>query len=367
MSKVIATRAIRGAHQLVNRAEMELDRALEEKGPDRRVEFPNTGYFLPISHGILGMSIETLGGFKDLLDEAKKLLPPVPDRVFGFVLAFGLVDDLKHAQAAGAINYGFPTIADPDIGQILSSGICTYEHVASPVPPDKIVAKAIEVRGLKVTVSKVPIPVPYGPAFQGERVRAKDTSAELGGNANPGFEYVTSKGLDEVEDGKIEVIGPEIDDIEEGQKLPVGIWVEVAGRDMQTDLEPILERQIHDLINVAHGVFHMGQRDINWIRVSKKAKAKGFKFRHFGSILHAKLHGEYGKVFDKLQVKIYTGRGSIRASQSCADCLSAKKCPGGRYDRRVRGYLLLLRSLPILCSESYLYHHSRAFRPLRQL
>jgi hypothetical protein len=307
MSKVIATRAIRGAHQLVNRAEMELDRALEEKGPDRRVEFPNTGYFLPISHGILGMSIETLGGFKDLLDEAKKLLPPVPDRVFGFVLAFGLVDDLKHAQAAGAINYGFPTIADPDIGQILSSGICTYEHVASPVPPDKIVAKAIE------------------------------------------------------------VIGPEINDIEEGQKLPVGIWVEVAGRDMQTDLEPILERQIHDLINVAHGVFHMGQRDINWIRVSKKAKAKGFKFRHFGSILHAKLHGEYGKVFDKLQVKIYTGRGSIRASQSCADCLSAKKCPGGRYDRRVRGYLLLLRSLPILCSESYLYHHSRAFRPLRQL
>ena len=475
MSKIIATKAIRGAHALVSRAGKELTQALEEKGPDTRVEFPNTAYFLPVSHGILGMNIETLGGLIGLLEEAKRLLPAIPDerlwlpylgntldagmatlfadeiieaikytrdplpylpelnpgngclwlgaandvilrergiefvdgtapgfaacvgccptnevavqvarelqeknlyvfmsaanngksmaqqlqeegiemgwetrlvpfgddvtatihalgfatraalsfggarsgdyqrilrynknRVFAFVLAFGEVDDLKHAQAAGAINYGFPTISETDIGQILPSGICTYEHVVSPVSPDKIVAKAIEVRGLKVTISKVPIPVPYGPAFQGERVRAQDTSAELGGSTMPGFEFVTSRKLDEVEDGKIEVIGPEIDDIEEGGKLPIGIWVEVAGRTMQTDFEPILERQIHDLINGAHGVFHMGQRDINWIRISKEAMLKGFKFRHLGAILHAKLHGEYGKVFDKLQVRIFT-------------------------------------------------------------
>jgi acetyl-CoA synthase len=397
MSKIIATKAIRGAHTLVGRAEKELLQAVEEKGPDTRVEFPNTAYYLPISHGMLGMRIETLDGLKELLAQAKKLLPPVPDdelwlpylgnaldagmaalfadeiieavkytrdplpylpelnpdndhlwlgaandvilrergiefvdgtapgfaacvgccpsnevavavarelqeknlyvfmsaandgrsmahqlqeegiemgwetrlvpfgddvtatihalgfatraalsfggaqpgdfdrvlrynknRVFAFVLAFGPVDDLKHAQAAGAINFGFPTIAETDIGQILPTGVCTYEHVVSPVAPAKIVAKAIEVRGLKVTVSKVPIPVPYGPAFQGERVRAQDTRAELGGSTLPGFEFVTTMGLDEVEDGRIEVVGPEIDDIEPGGKLPVGIWVEVA-------------------------------------------------------------------------------------------------------------------------------------------
>ena len=55
------------------------------------------------------------------------------NRVFAFVLAFGPVDDEKHAQAAGAINYGFPTIADTDIDRILPTGICTYEHVVSPV------------------------------------------------------------------------------------------------------------------------------------------------------------------------------------------------------------------------------------------
>jgi acetyl-CoA synthase len=109
-----------------------------------------------------------------------------------------------------------------------------------------------------------------------------------------------------VEDGKIEVIGPEIDHVDEGTHLPLAIWAEVAGREMQTDFEPILERHIHDLINCAHGIWHMGQRDINWVRISKEAREKGFKFSHFGSILHAKFHGEFGKIFDKVQIKIYT-------------------------------------------------------------
>jgi acetyl-CoA synthase len=475
MSKVIATKAIRGAHKLVGRAEKELLQAIEKKGPQTKVEFPNTGYFLPISYGILGLQVETLEGLLKLLEEAKKLLPPLPDeklwlpylghtldagmatlfadeiieaikytedplpyltapnpmdgqlwlgaandvimrergiefvdgtapgfaacvgycptnemavkiarelqeknlyvfmaaetdgkclakqlqeegiqmgwdtrlvpfgadvtatihalgfatraalsfggaqpgdfqrilrynknRIFAFVLALGPVDDEKHAQAAGAINYGFPTIADTDIDQILPTGVCTYEHVVSPVPLDKIVAKAIEVRGLKISITKVPIPVPYGPAFQGERVRKDDMYVELAGQSSPGFEFLTTKNTDEVEDGRTEVSGPEIDEIEEGSQIPLGIWVDVAGREMQLDFEPILERQIHDFINCANGVFHMGQRDINWIRISKEAKEKGFTFAHFGSIIHAKLHGEFGKIVDKVQVKVYT-------------------------------------------------------------
>ncbi len=481
MSKIIATRAIRGAHKLVARAERELLRAIEEKGPDTRVEFPNTGYYLPISHGILGLRIETLGGLRELLDEAKKLLPGIPsddlwlpylgntldagmatlfadeiieaikytqsprpylaetsprdgqlwlgaandvimrergiefvdntapgfaacvgycptnemavriarelqeknlyvfmsaatdgksmarqlaeegiemgwetrlvpfgddvtatihalgfstrvalsfggaqpgdyqrvlrynkNRVFAFVLALGPVDDEKHAQAAGAINYGFPTISNTDIDSILPTGICTYEHVVSPVPLEKIVSKAIEVRGLKISVTKVPIPVPFGPAFQGERVRKEDMYVELAGTDMPGFEYLSGRPLEEVEDGKIEVIGPEIEDVTEGGQLPLTIWVEVAGRQMQPDFEPILERRLHDFMNMAHGIFHMGQRDINWVRVSKEAKGSGFRFRHFGSIIHAKLHGEFGKIVDKVQVRIYTREKEVR-------------------------------------------------------
>lgn len=475
MSRLIATRAIRGAHKLVSRAEAELKQAIKEKGPQTKVEFPNTGYYLPISYGILGLKVETLEGLQRLLEEAKKLLPAIPseklwlpylgatldagmatlfadeiiealkyiqnplpylpepnpdeehlwlgaandvilrergiefvdgtapgfaacigycpdnktavriarelqeknlyvfmssatdgksmarqlqeegiqmgwptrlvpfgedvtacihslgfatrvalsfggvqpgdfrrvllynkNRVFAFVLALGPVDDEKHAQAAGAINYGFPTISETDIDQILPTGICTYEHVVSPVSLEKIVSKAIEVRGLKITVTKVPIPVPFGPAFQGERIRKEEMFVELGGQTQPGFEYLTTKELDEVEDGRIEIIGPEIDEVEEGSKIPFAIWVDVAGREMQPDFEPILERHIHDFINCANGIFHMGQRDIPWLRISKEAKEKGFKFKHLGSIIHAKLHGEFGKIFDKAQIKIYS-------------------------------------------------------------
>ncbi|GAF93266.1 unnamed protein product, partial [marine sediment metagenome] len=65
--------------------------------------------------------------------------------------------------------------------------------------------------------------------------------------------------MEEVEDGKVEVIGPELADIEPGSRLPLAIAVEVAGREMQDDFEPILERQIHHLINYAQGVMHIGQ------------------------------------------------------------------------------------------------------------
>jgi acetyl-CoA synthase len=75
---------------------------------------------------------------------------------------------------------------------------------------------------------------------------------------------------------------------------------------MQDDYEPILERQIHHLINYAQGAMHIGQRDIAWLRVAKQAVEKGFKLEHIGTILHAKLHQDFGRIFDKIQIKIYT-------------------------------------------------------------
>ena len=183
----------------------------------------------------------------------RKLLIYNKDRIFAFVMALGEVTDEWYANAAGAINFGFPTIADSDIPQVLPTGICTYEHVVSNVSHKEIVSKAIEVRGLKVTVSEIPVPVPYGPAFEGERVRKEDLYAEARGEVNPVCEWTTSKPMNEVEDGKVEVIGPDLDDIPEGSQFPLSIVAEVAGRQMQEDFEPILERQIHYVIN--YGLF----------------------------------------------------------------------------------------------------------------
>jgi acetyl-CoA synthase len=234
------------------------------------------------------------------------------DRTFAFVMPLGHVTDEWYANAAGAINWGFPTIADTPIPEVLPTGICTYEHVVSNIPHDQITAKAVEVRGLKVTVSEVPVPVSYGPAFEGERVRGDDIYLEAGGGRTPAVEWITSGRLDKVEDGKVEVIGPEITDVEPPGMLPLAIKCEVAGREMQEDYEPILERQMHHLINYAQGVMHIGQRDIAWIRVSKTAVDKGFRLEHLGKILHAKLHQDFGAIFDKIQVKIYTEEDKVK-------------------------------------------------------
>jgi len=344
MSKLIATSAIRGAHEIVAEAESRLNAAIQKLGPKAPLGFPNTAYYLPVIYAVLGMKVETLGDALPVLERCRKLLPPEPadsfhlpylgqtleagmaaifaeeitealryietqdnayhtgeegpqgswlgaaedmvfrkrgvefvdgtapgfalilgkapttdaalavarelqeknlytflvagddgengqgsiatqltdagvqlgwptrlvplgpttsaavfalgfacrvamsfggvkpgdfkrllhynkDRIFAFVIALGEVTPRWYANAAGAINFGFPTIADTDIPQILPYGVCTYEHVVSSVPIEKIAAKAIEVRGLKVSVARVPIPVAYGPAFEGERVR----------------------------------------------------------------------------------------------------------------------------------------------------------------------------------------------------
>ncbi|MCX5655784.1 MAG: CO dehydrogenase/CO-methylating acetyl-CoA synthase complex subunit beta, partial [Planctomycetota bacterium] len=128
----------------------------------------------------------------------------------------------------------------------------------------------------------------------------------------PAFEWLRSRPLAEVEDGKVEVVGPDVDKLPEGGKMPLGIIVEVAGRKMQPDFEPVLERQIHTYLNHAQGLFHMGQRDINWVRISKEAYKAGFRLAHIGKILHAMLHEHFSSILDKVQVKIYTDERKVQ-------------------------------------------------------
>src|SRR4030066_1222313 len=109
--------------------------------------------------GFATRSALTFGGIS--AGQARDLLLYNRARVFAFVLALGEVDDLKYAAAAGAINYGFPVIADTVIPEILPTGVTTFEHVVS-MPfeeiegkddlerAERIVQKCIEVRGGKL-------------------------------------------------------------------------------------------------------------------------------------------------------------------------------------------------------------------------
>ena len=278
--------------------------------PTRLVSFGPDIYQAVFAIGFACRVAMAFGGIKP--GDFRRNLIYNKDRTYAFVLALGDVTDEWYANAAGAINWGFPTIADTPIPQVLPTGICTYEHVVSNIPHDQIVSKAVEVRGLKVQVAKVPVPVSYGPAFEGERVRGEDIYLEMGGGRTIAVEWTTTRRMEEVEDGKVEVIGPDVMDVPAGTRLYFAMVAEVAGRNFQEDFEPILERQNHHLINQAQGVMHIGQRDIAWIRISKQAVEKGFKLEHIGRIIHAKYHQDFGAIFDKVQIKIYTEEDRVR-------------------------------------------------------
>jgi len=265
--------------------------------------------------GFATRSALTFGGLKP--GQWREILLYNKFRVFAFVVALGEVDDLKYAAAAGAISYGFPTIADTVIPEILPTGVTRYEHVISMPWNEiqaendteraaKLVQACIEVRGVKIKITEVPVPVPYGSAFEGEVVRRADMRVEFGGKHSRAFEYLRMAPMEEVEDGKIEIIGPDFEDVEDAGAMDMALVVEVAGRKMQEDFEPVLERQIHYFVNAASGLQHMGQRDIAWIRISKAAADKGFNLKHFGDILYARLHADFGAIVDKVQVKIVT-------------------------------------------------------------
>jgi acetyl-CoA synthase len=252
----------------------------------------------------------TFGGHKK--GNWKQCLDYTRARIFAFGLGLGKIDDLKYASGAGAINMGFPVICDTPIPEIRPSGVTTYEALVRELDRGRIVETCVEVRGVKVTVSKIDIPVPVAAAFEGETVRKDDMQVQFGGKYTTAFEFLRMRPMDQVEDGKITLVGADCDSVELGGAMPLGMFIEVAGRKMQEDFEPILERQVHTLINHAMGVFHMGQRDITWVRISKNAFASGLRLRHFGELLRGEFLQKFPSLVDKVQVKIFTDQAAMK-------------------------------------------------------
>jgi acetyl-CoA synthase len=254
----------------------------------------------------------TFGGHKR--GEARKCLDYTKRRIHAFGITFGEIPDDWYAMGAGAILMGYPIISDsPTTPEIRPTGVTVREELVVQTDYDQLIPTCIETRAVKVRVEKIDIPVGYAAAFEGERVRKEDMHVQFGYKYSPALEYLRMVDPGEIQDGKIELIGPDIDSVAPGGAMPLGLEVLVAGRKMARDFEGILERQIHRWTSHAMGFMHTGQRDQIWCRVSKKAFDAGFRLRHLGVILHAKLHEEYGGIVDKVAVRIYTDAEQVKA------------------------------------------------------
>jgi acetyl-CoA synthase len=231
--------------------------------------------------------------------DAAGLMKYTFERVPAFVNAFAPLDDVVVACGAGAIALGFPVVSNETENMFR-----VPKSLIQQLDISKWNATSLEARDIKLKITHIDIPVSFASAFEGEIIRRGDMQVEVDGSRVDCFELVQTKEASDVEDHKIEVVGPEIDEIPVGSKISLSYTVEVAGKAMQPDFESVMERKIHSWLNCIEGVMHTGQRDMIRIRISKADFEAGFKFRHLGEVLYAKVKSEFEAVVDKCQVKI---------------------------------------------------------------
>ena len=241
-------------------------------------------------------------------------------RIRAFVNAFDPVTDIVVGAGAGAIAMGFPVITNDtkDMWKVPKSLIIQKNT-------KDFIETSLEARDIKLKITKIDIPVSFSSAFEGEIIRRADMQVDMDGSRLDCFELVRTRDSDEIEDHSIELIGPDIDSVEPESRFPIGYIVEVCGKNMQSDFEPVFERRFHNFVNCAEGVMHTGQRDLIRLRVSKTAFAAGFRAKHIGEILYAKVKSEYESVVDKCQVKIYTKPEDLKKLRAEANEIYTKR------------------------------------------
>ena len=223
------------------------------------------------------------------------------DRIRAFVNAYDYVTDRTVGFGAGAICLGFPVISNAD-----EPNFKIPKSLILQPKLDEWIETSLEARDIKLKITEMDIPVAFNSSFEGEIIRRGDMQFEVYGAKSDSFELVTMKDAAEIEDHKIEVIGPDFDTFELGSTVQMAYIAEVAGKKMQSDFESVIDRKFHAWINCLESIYHTGQREQIRIRISKNAFAEGFRAKHLGEMLWAMIKSEYGEVVDKCQVKVVT-------------------------------------------------------------
>jgi acetyl-CoA decarbonylase/synthase complex subunit beta len=165
-----------------------------------------------------------------------------------------------------------------------------------------------------------------GPQYEGEVVRKEDLYMEFGGPKSAHkFELVTLRKADEIENEKVELIGPDINELQpyddatgKGGTYPIAILLDVAGEELDKDAESIFERKVHMYTNYTQGWYHMNQRDSMWLRMNKDAASKGFNsLKELGEIYNFLFTSEM-PIIEKIQTTIITDEKEIEKMLSQA-------------------------------------------------
>ncbi|MHC1566683.1 MAG: CO dehydrogenase/CO-methylating acetyl-CoA synthase complex subunit beta [Candidatus Syntropharchaeia archaeon] len=115
------------------------------------------------------------------------------------------------------------------------------------------------------------------PRWMGQRIRKGEFHVELGGpkhgyNSLWFIEIVEDE--NDIEDGRIEVVGPEVDEIEEGDSLPFCFWNRYYGKDLTDEYLDNLTRYTYFALEGGEGWMLLNTRDTIWLRLTKESAHK---------------------------------------------------------------------------------------------
>ena len=177
-------------------------------------------------------------------------------------------------------------------------------------------------------VSKIPVDV--GLIYEGERIRKGQNYVDLAGPKSFGAELVQVAPMKDIKDGLVKLEGLDFKGMEEGKVYPFGLRINVAGKDMEEDIEGVFERRVHELSNFIQGYMHLNSRDTIWCRVSKDAVKKGLSLKHVGKSLIDLFKAEWSMIA-KMQVTLYTDHEKVTKFREDARKVYEKR------DSRLRG------------------------------
>ncbi|PKL64075.1 MAG: CO dehydrogenase/CO-methylating acetyl-CoA synthase complex subunit beta [Methanomicrobiales archaeon HGW-Methanomicrobiales-3] len=244
------------------------------------------------------------------------------------------------AERAKAIVIVFPGLSDEEIAfvdgmRVLGFPILTpggYEGGTwITAGAEDIVRRGMEEKGIRVNVTAIPIPMGCSPAFEGKSIRKEEMYVEFGGGRSTAFELLRMRDASEITDGEVTVIGMEVDTMVQGSANPLGIIIDVAGKTMKKDYEPVLERRIHNFVNYGEGSWHVAQRDLIWVRLSKEAVAKGVKIEHIGKLLASKFRMDFPQLLEAVSVTLITDPQKILEAKKEAERVYEER------DARIKG------------------------------
>ncbi|MEA3351584.1 MAG: hypothetical protein U9Q82_13270, partial [Chloroflexota bacterium] len=306
-SKVIETLSQRQIVVFV--VEDELQNALRDEGLELGWISRVIAMALPQSLGCIARIAGTFGN----VESSDEVLPYVQERLFGFTLILGTATPERLEIAESALSFGCPLVSSDQLPPATKDWEISADYSAAigNVEIGDIVQIAIEERGMRIHVPIPDLPVTYSDDFAGQVVRDDSCGACLSGVELT----VTGEGIT---DGKIDILGSDLDTLTEND---FAILVEVSGRDMQADFEPVLEREIEVILNDIDGVMHRGQRAMVTLNIAPKAISKELKLHHLGEVLHARLHNEFGKILSRVQVTIATDAVEIEAIRERAESI----------------------------------------------